>query len=88
MHSVLCSQAAEFELLKLSNKARFILAVVAGTLVVSNRRKADIESDLDMQGFVRIAPAKKVSLPFYVFEAAVSNVHDSLTCKNDLLQAS
>lgn len=67
-------QAAEFELLKLSNKARFILAVVSGTLVVSNRRKADIESDLDMQGFVRIAPTKKVSQQGWDLQIAVSNV--------------
>jgi DNA topoisomerase II len=47
--------------MKLSNKARFILAVVAGTLVVSNRRKAEIEGDLDAQGFDRIVPTKKVT---------------------------
>jgi DNA topoisomerase-2 len=57
---VLVCQAAEFELMKLSNKARFIMAVVAGTLIISNRRKADIETELDAQGYDRIAPVKKV----------------------------
>lgn len=53
-------QAAEFELLKLSNKVRFILAVIAGDLKINNRKKADIVADLDAAGYDRIAPAKRV----------------------------
>ena len=50
-------QAAEAQLLKLSNQMRFILAVIAGSVVVSNRKRADIEQDLESQKFDRIAPA-------------------------------
>ena len=39
---------------------RFILAVISGELKISNRKKADIEADLDSNGYDRIAPAKKV----------------------------
>ena len=52
-------QAAEFELMKLSNKVRFILAVIAGELKINNRKKADIVEDLDAMGYDRIAPLKK-----------------------------
>lgn len=56
-------QAAEAQLLKLSNQMRFILAVIAGSVVVSNRKRADIEQDLEAQNFDRIAPASaKVSI--------------------------
>ena len=46
--------------MKLSNKVRFILAVISGELKVNNRRKADIEQDMDHMQFRRIPPAKKV----------------------------
>lgn len=48
------AQAAESELLRLSNRVRFIMAVINGTLKVSNRRKAEIEADLTAQGFDRM----------------------------------
>ena len=32
----------EMELLKLENKVRFILAVVKGEIIVSNRKRADL----------------------------------------------
>ena len=54
-------QNAEAELLKLSNKVRFVLAVVSGELKISNQKKADIEADLDAMGFDRLEPAKKAS---------------------------
>ena len=44
----------------LSNERRFILAVVAGELVVSNRKKADIEAQLATDGYDRMPPSKKV----------------------------
>ena len=54
------SQTAAFELMKLSNKVRFILAVISGELLISNRKKAAIEADMDQMGFERIATGKKV----------------------------
>ena len=48
----------EAEMLRLSNKVRFILAVVGGKLVVSNRKKAAIVDDLSRQGFDML-PAKR-----------------------------
>ena len=53
-------QTAEFELMRLSNKVRFILAVISGSLVVNNRKKADIEGAMDDMKFDRIPPTKKV----------------------------
>lgn len=47
--------------MKLSNQMRFILAVISGEVVVSNKRKAEIEARLDALRFDRIAPPKKVS---------------------------
>jgi DNA topoisomerase-2 len=44
---------------KIGNKMRFILAVVAGELRVSGRRKADVEADLEAAGFDRLAPTRK-----------------------------
>ena len=52
-------KVAEAELLRISNKTRFILAVVNGELVLSNRRKADIEQELDREGYSKLAPQKK-----------------------------
>ena len=46
--------------MKLSNKVRFILAVIAGTLVISNRRRADIEDAMDQADFDRISQSRKV----------------------------
>jgi len=46
----------------LSNERRFILAVVAGELMISNRKKADIEAQLQHDGYDRMPPSKKVSL--------------------------
>ncbi|XP_021890757.1 DNA topoisomerase 2 isoform X1 [Carica papaya] len=41
----------EMELLKLENKVRFILAVVSGDIIVSNRKKADLFLELERKGF-------------------------------------
>ena len=57
-------QAAEAQLLKLSNQMRFIMAVISGSIVVSNRKRADIEQDLEAQDFDRIAPASAKVLSF------------------------
>ncbi len=51
MYVCIVSQAAEVELLRLSNKVRFILAVISGDLRINNRKKAAIEGDLEAQGY-------------------------------------
>ena len=66
--SAASSQAAEADLLRISNKVRFILAVVSGALKISNRRKADIEAELEQEGYDRLASQKK---------AAAAQVRDS-----------
>lgn len=40
---------------------RFILAVVSGELVVSNRKRAAIEADMDAMGYDRIQSKPKAS---------------------------
>ena len=40
---------------------RFILAVVTGELKLSNRRKADIEGELEAQGYDRLPTQKKAA---------------------------
>ena len=42
----------------LDNKVRFILMVVNGELVVSNRKKADLIADLEKHGFARMAKSE------------------------------
>lgn len=52
-------KVAGAELLRISNKTRFILAVVNDELVLNKRRKADIEEELERKGYDRLAPQKK-----------------------------
>lgn len=52
-------QAAEADLLRISNKVRFILAVVGGELKLSNRKRGDIEAELEREGYDRLPSAKK-----------------------------
>lgn len=52
-------QAAEADLCRISNKVRFILAVVSGELKLSNRRKADIEAELEDENYDKLASQKK-----------------------------
>ena len=54
-------------MLKIGNKMRFILAVVAGELRISNRRKADVVADLERSGFDRLPPARKACCCVLVF---------------------
>lgn len=54
---VKCIQAAEFEQMRCNNKMRFILAVVAGKLKISNRKRSDIEEQLANEGYDRM-PSK------------------------------
>ena len=63
-------QTEEGELQRISNKVRFILAVIAGEVVVSNRKRADIEAALDALGFDRLTNPKKASAVSAVRAAA------------------
>ena len=56
-----CAQVAEFHMQLLSNERRFILAVVAGALVIASRKRADIETQLAADGYDRMPPSKKVA---------------------------
>lgn len=46
--------------MRASNKIRFIRAVISGELVLSNRKRADIEADLEAQGYDKMAKSKDV----------------------------
>jgi DNA topoisomerase-2 len=58
---VLILQDAQWELMRASNKIRFIRAVINGELVLANRKRADIEGDLQAQGYDKMAKSKDVS---------------------------
>jgi hypothetical protein len=47
--------------MRASNKICFIRAVINGDLLLSNRKRLDIEADLDAQGFDKMAKSKDVS---------------------------
>lgn len=53
------AQSAEADLMRISNKVRFILAVVGGQLKISNRRRADIEAELEREGYDKLPNTKK-----------------------------
>mgnify|MGYP004710093905 CR=1 FL=1 len=50
----------QLELLKLDNKVRFILAVVEGSIIVSNRKRADLFLELKEKGFTPFPKKKSV----------------------------
>ncbi|KAJ9529194.1 hypothetical protein QJQ45_007900 [Haematococcus lacustris] len=54
-------KAAELELLRVSNRMRFILAVINSTLRINNRKKAELEADLAEQGFDRLPNGAKAA---------------------------
>lgn len=51
-------------MVRLDNMVRFILAVINGTLKVNNRKKADVITDLQAQGFDSMSSAalRRVSM--------------------------
>lgn len=51
----------ELELLKLENKVKFILGVVEGTIIVSNRKRADLLLELQSKGFTPFPKKTKVA---------------------------
>ncbi|KAL3815095.1 hypothetical protein ACJIZ3_016363 [Penstemon smallii] len=60
----------EFDLLKCGNKVRFILCVVEGSIIVSNRKRADLFIELKEKGFTPF-PKKKTTI-----EVAVAGAID------------
>lgn len=58
----------ELELSKLDNKVRFILGVVKGEIIVSNRKRADLFLELKQKGFTPFPKKTKA------IEAAVAGV--------------
>lgn len=61
-------------MVRLNNMVRFILAVINGTLKVNNRKKADVITDLQAQGFDSVSSAalRRVSM------------HGKLRCAGDI----
>ncbi|XP_030493385.2 DNA topoisomerase 2 isoform X1 [Cannabis sativa] len=53
----------ELDLLKLENKVRFILGVVKGEIVVSNRKRADLFIELQQKGFTPFPKKTKAVEP-------------------------
>lgn len=51
------------ELLKLENKVRFIIAVVNGEIIVSNRKRADLFVELQRKGFTPFPKKTKAVEP-------------------------
>ena len=51
------------ELLKLENKVRFILAVVKGEIIVSNRKRVDMFVELQTKGFTHFLKKTKAVEP-------------------------
>ncbi|GIL81030.1 hypothetical protein Vretifemale_10164 [Volvox reticuliferus] len=51
---------AQLDQQRADNKMRFILAVVHGKLEVRNRKRADVERDLDAQGFDRMSKTNAI----------------------------
>jgi DNA topoisomerase-2 len=47
---------------KFDNKCRFIKAVIDGALIISNRKKNDLLSDLKRMGFRSFMPISKVNI--------------------------
>eukprot|EP00879_Flechtneria_rotunda_P020289 GHRR01021337.1.p1 GENE.GHRR01021337.1~~GHRR01021337.1.p1 ORF type:complete len:422 (+),score=144.98 GHRR01021337.1:413-1678(+) len=52
---------ADWELRRANNKIRFIRAVIAGDIQLNGRKRADIEADMQAQGFERMTKTKDVS---------------------------
>jgi DNA topoisomerase-2 len=56
-------QVAGADLLRLENKMRFILDVVNGTLVISKRKRAELEGELKKRGYAALAKTAKAGVP-------------------------
>ncbi|XP_058099969.1 DNA topoisomerase 2-like [Magnolia sinica] len=50
----------KIKLLRLSNKVRFIIGVVEGEIIVSNRKRADLVLELQQKGFTPFPKTKGV----------------------------
>lgn len=56
-------ESLEMEMLKMDNKVRFILGVVKGEIVVSNRKRADLFLELKQKGFTPLRSKPKTVEP-------------------------
>ncbi|OVA19386.1 DNA topoisomerase II [Macleaya cordata] len=65
----------ELELLKLDNKVRFILGVVKGEIIVSNRKRADLFLELQQKGFTPFP--KKTKLVEAVVAGATEDTEEN-----------
>ncbi|KAG0580579.1 hypothetical protein KC19_4G184100 [Ceratodon purpureus] len=65
-------QNLQYELLKVDNKVRFILGVVKGEIIVNNRKRADLLSELQMKGFTPFPKKAKSSDPPVVGADAIT----------------
>ncbi|URE10379.1 hypothetical protein MUK42_03933 [Musa troglodytarum] len=65
----------ELDLLKLDNKVRFILGVVRGEIIVSNRKRADLFLELQQKGFTPM-PKRKKGIDAVVAEAVEEEEED------------
>eukprot|EP00850_Spirogloea_muscicola_P005173 SM000023S07629 [mRNA] locus=s23:505696:515452:- [translate_table: standard] len=72
------------DLIRLDNRTRFILAVVQGTLIVSNRRKADLLAQLQAAGFAPLSTGKSKR----VMQAGDVDAEEDQDVDEDMVQPS
>lgn len=77
----------EVELLKLDNKARFILGVVKGEIVVNNRKRADLFLELQQKGFTPF-PKKSKAVVAGATDDTEENEENSETTSTNGVRAS
>lgn len=70
-------ETLEMEMLRMDNKVRFILGVVKGEIVVSNRKRADLFLELKQKGFTPL-PSKPKTV-----EAAPEPAESEESADND-----
>ena len=68
--------------MRASSKIRFILAVISGELTVNNRRRADIEADLEAAGYDKMTSSKEVREAMTVSSCKLMPQHDEHICAN------
>ncbi|KAG1361975.1 putative DNA topoisomerase 2 [Cocos nucifera] len=73
---VLLDSNLELDLLKLDNKVRFILSVVRGEIIVSNRKRADFFLELQEKGFAPF-PKKSKGIDAAIAGATVEEEEDN-----------
>lgn len=76
------ARAAEIEVDRLSNRARFVLAVAEGELVVAKRKKDDIVRELESSGYVAFSNSYEYLLGMPVWSLTRERV-DALLLERD-----